>query len=168
MMTVKQFVHQSDIWRQLTPSLDRVMKWCNANQTELGIGRLPQAGAGDPVLSSIVAELSFKLAAQSDVGLPVELSTLERRVREYVDSLPHETTNRIARTLSTSDWQDIFKIGTVIRGFASTLPGTAVFSPAIPGCGVVAHSVADIAYRRGLVEVKAVNRGFGRQTCVNC
>lgn len=61
--------------------------------------------------------------------------------------------------MTTLEWEDSYKICEVIQSYANSL-SEVVFSPSVPGCGVVDSSYADITSGTELIEVKAVSRSF--------
>jgi len=158
MMTVRQFIHQSSAWNSITPTLERVVRWCNREAILSGAPIRSGSRVADPFTSSLISEAGFRIASLGAIRLPIQFPSLEHEIRRYVQELPNIEQESI-RVLTISDWAEAFAIARSIRQFASSFQSVE-FSPYVPGCGIVVHAEADILADGGLIEVKTVNRNF--------
>ncbi|MGW4956446.1 hypothetical protein ACWEPL_04390 [Nonomuraea sp. NPDC004186] len=61
--------------------------------------------------------------------------------------------------LAASEWYEAYRICRTIRKYAAKDLGF-VYSPSVPGCGIVDRAIADIRRDHELIEVKTVTRPF--------
>ena len=155
MISAKAFARQATEWNQIAPTLDRLARWCNVHQESLGTS---VANFGGQKQNALIAESAFLLTAHVSRGFPVVNSpNFEAEARQFLRHLPGASAS--AGHLSFDELREVAGLHRVLSSFVRTL-STPVFSPLIPGCGVVDESHGDILSESHLVEVKAVTRGF--------
>ncbi len=154
LISVNAFVRHSSVWLQITPAMDPVVRAANSFQGYLGA---PVPSLSDSGRNALIAETAFLLAG---AGFPTELYQrydLEAKARAFLLKLPHSA--GAEAQLSSDEWLEVALLAQVTRRYAAGLH-QPVFSPAIPGCGVVDAATGDLLAGRELVEIKTVTRPF--------
>ena len=119
-------------------------------------------GAAVPSLSdnqrnALIAETAFLVAGSDFAGLTYEKHQLESKAREFLRGLPRSA--GAEAELSSEEWLEVGLLARVTQRYTAAVRG-AVFSPVIPGCGVVDAAIGDVLGEAELVEIKTVTRPF--------
>jgi len=154
-ISTRVFSRQASLWANLTPTVEHVVRWLNANARR--VTPAVSAIGSEPGNNALIAESAFALAAARS-PLPDRLGEADIRiVREYLNEF---SINPPSRTeLESGELAEILQLAASLNAIISNL-GTAVFWPKIPGCGVVDAAFADLMIEDGLYEVKTVSRNF--------
>jgi hypothetical protein len=97
------------------------------------------------------------LSKYNAIGSEFDPYEVEQEARSFLNNLPRA--EGIGAELSKFEWQEVYELRDRIDGYTHWKSHTE-FSPAVPGCGVVDRSVADVIAGDELVEIKAVSRRF--------
>ena len=154
MISVSAFARHSSVWLQVTPAMESVVRAANSRQEYLGAPVLSHSGSER---NALIAETAFLLAG---AGFPDDLYQkyqLEAKARDFLLKLPHSS--GAEDQLSQDEWLEVGMLAQVTRRYAARLQ-QPIFSPTIPGCGVVDTATADLLAGHELVEIKTVTRAF--------
>ena len=154
MISVNTFVRHSSVWMQVTPGLEPVLRAANTFQEPIGP---PVSSLGRSERNALLAETAFLLAATGFPGQDYERNELESKARDFLLNLPHSS--GVEAALSPEEWLEVSDLARVTQRYTARLEN-AVFSPRIPGCGVVDSATADVLAEKELVEIKTVTRPF--------
>ncbi|MGI5168206.1 hypothetical protein ACQEU3_28045 [Spirillospora sp. CA-253888] len=108
--------------------------------------------------SSFISEVAFAMASRAaTTSKVVPGSDVEDEARDFMRRLPGG--GYAESELTSIEWLEAKKICGKIQRYVSPT-SDAVYSPLIPGCGVVDLAIADICHEGELIEVKTVTRQF--------
>ena len=147
-------MRHSSVWLQVTPTLEPVLRAANTRQESLGP---PVSSLGRSERNALLAETAFLLAG---AGFPSEYYQrweLESKAREFLLNLPHSLGAEAA--LSAEEWVEVADLARMTQRYTARLQNL-IFSPRIPGCGVVDAATGDVLAEDELVEIKTVTRPF--------
>jgi hypothetical protein len=134
--------------------MEPVVHWINSHQESLG-GAV--SSLGDSQRNALIAETAFLVAGSEFAGASYEKYELEGKAREFLLTLPRGSA--AANLLNSGEWLEVGMLARVTQRYTSRL-SSPVFSPMIPGCGVVDVAIGDILAEDELVEIKTVTRPF--------
>jgi hypothetical protein len=134
--------------------MDSVIHAANTMQRSLGRA-VPSLSENQR--NAIIAEAAFLVADSNFSGESYPRQSLGHMAQEFLPRLPANA--GAEAEFSSDEWLEIGLIARIIQRYASTLP-EAVFSPPIPGCGVVDAATGDVLAGSELVEIKTVTRPF--------
>lgn len=155
MISVSAFVRHSSVWLAVAPTMEQVVRSANSKQGYLG---RPIPSLSDSERNTLIAETAFLLAAEGFPRVHIRRrSELEAKARNFLMTLAR--VGGIEASLSSDEWAEIGMLAQATREYSSKLK-SPVFSPKIPGCGVVDAATGDILSGTELVEVKTVTRAF--------
>jgi hypothetical protein len=154
LISVGTFVRHNSVWLQIAPTMDSVVRASNTAQVSLGAA-VPSRSA--PERNALIAETAFLLAGSGFAGGSYERSQLEEKAREFLLGLPRSS--GAEAELSSDEWLEVGLLARVTQRYTATLE-EVVFSPAIPGCGVVDAAIGDVLSGSELIEIKTVTRPF--------
>lgn len=155
MISAKQFAAQNSVWQRASPTLEQVVRWANTHQASLGTA---VAAMSTPDRHALLSELAFHAAAQGYqrwVSGPYGVHV--QSVRGFIKQLPGG--GPASADVTVYEWLEVQGLASVIVRFTDGLE-SKVFSPKIPGCGVVEAATADVMAPHHLVEIKSVTRAF--------
>jgi hypothetical protein len=134
--------------------MDSVTRVANTSQISLGAA-VPRLGTNQR--NALIADAAFLVAGSNFSGDSYSKKTLGHYARDSFLKLPR---NPMVQTeFSSDEWEEIGLLARVTQRYTSMLPG-AVFSPSIPGCGVVDTGIGDVLAGSEIIEIKAVTRPF--------
>ena len=156
-ISTRVFARYGSLWAGLTPTLEHVVRWMNANSQMLA-DRVPATG-GEPANNALIAETAFALVASGEnpVGRTIGEGDV-RKVREHLKQFGMNPPSDNA--LDVDELEEVARLATSMCSILAQLGGTATFWPVVPGCGVVDTAHADILIADTLYEVKTVTRPF--------
>lgn len=154
LITASTFVRQSSVWTQIVPTMDSVIRAANTLQTSLG-SAVPSLSENRR--NAVIAETSFLLASSAFSGKAFSRQDLGYAAQEYFASLKRSPGPEVDFT--SDEWLEVGLLARVIQRYTSKLR-RPVFSPSIPGCGVVDVAIADVLAGSELIEIKTVTRPF--------
>jgi hypothetical protein len=139
---------------QVMPGLEAVLRVANTYHEPLGP---PVPSLGRSERNALLAETAFLLAGAGFPSQDYERHELEFKAREFLLNLPHSS--GVEAALSPEEWLEVADLARVTQRYSSRLQ-KPIFSPRIPGCGVVDAATGDILAEDELVEIKTVTRSF--------
>lgn len=178
MITVSEFANGfSSIWRELTPSSQRVMR-----QLNLLVERYfdPLEGSSDPTRRGLINEIGFELSNEicNNAWPPSRFSP------DGVSQTIFETIKDRLMTRKGSSGMDLSPLSDdengeardlcfrIVHYFANVLQSQPTFYPNFAGCGFLFPSQGDIKTATTLYEVKSGERKFRspdlRQLLIYC
>jgi hypothetical protein len=134
--------------------MEPVIRVLNSRQESLGT---PVGSLGDSQRNALIAETAFLVAGSEFAGRLYRQTELEAKAREFLLALPRGVAAEPA--LTSEEWLEVGLLAQVSQRYTSGL-SAPVFSPRIPGCGVVDAAIADILAEQEIIEVKTVTRPF--------
>jgi hypothetical protein len=154
LISVSAFARHSSVWLQVTPATESVLRAANGLQESLGA---PVPSYSGTERNALIAETAFLLVGAGFPGDLYQKYQLEAEARDFLLKLPHSS--GAEAQLSQDEWLEVGMLAQVTRRYAARLQ-QPIFSPTIPGCGVVDAATADLLAGRELVEIKTVTRPF--------
>ena len=154
LISVKDFIKQSSVWTQLTPTLEPVVRWTNTHQASLGSA---VASLSDNQRNSLIAEAAFLLARSGFHYVAGNPTWVENEARKFLKQLPRSEASD--DEITQEEWDEIGRLARVTQTYTATLSDPE-FSAGIPGCGVVESAKCDILANDEIVEIKTVTRPF--------
>jgi hypothetical protein len=154
LISVKDFIKQSSVWTQLTPTLEPVVRWANSHQASLGSA---VTSLSDNQRNSLIAEAAFLLARSDFRYVAGNPTWVENEARKFLRQLPRSEASD--DELTQEEWNEIGRLARVTQTYTARL-SEPKFSASIPGCGVVDSARCDILAVDELVEIKTVTRPF--------
>jgi hypothetical protein len=127
-----------------------------ANKHQVSLGTAVQ-NRTIPQRNALIAETAFLLAGSNFAGTSYTREEIEDKARDFLLRLPRGSDAR--QELTSEEWHEVGRLAQVTQTYTSQLRAP-VFSPRIPGCGVVDSTVGDVLAGSELVEIKAVSRLF--------
>lgn len=152
MISASTFVRQSSVWTQVAPYMEPTIRAAK----EIRLGAAVPSGS-DSKRNPLIAETAFLVAGSNFEGESYNKNMLGRKAREFLPVSSRKVAT--AAELSPDEWLEVGLLARVTQRYTSILP-EAVFSPSIPGCGVIDVAIADVIAGSELVEIKAVTRPF--------
>jgi hypothetical protein len=131
-----------------------VVRAVNSLQESLGA---PVPSYSSNERNALIAETAFLLAGAGFPNDLYEKYELEAKARDFLLKLPHSS--GAEAELTSEEWLEVGMLAQITRRYAARLH-QPIFSPSIPGCGVVDAATADLLAGRELVEIKTVTRPF--------
>lgn len=154
LIPVSTFIRHNSVWTQIAPTMEPVISVAIKNQKSLGTAvqnrTVPQRNA-------LVAETAFLLVGSEFAGRSYRKEELENRAREFLLKLPRGS--EALPELTPDEWHEVGRLAQVTQEYTSSLLNP-VFSPRIPGCGVVDSATGDVVAGTELIEIKTVSRPF--------
>jgi hypothetical protein len=154
MITASTFVRQSSVWTHLVPTMDPAVHAANTLQASLGAA-VPSFS--ESRRNAAIAETAFIVADSTFYGV-----AYSRRDLSYAAHAAFVGLNRNPGPeagFSSDEWLEVGLLARVIQRYTSELQNP-IFSPSIPGCGVVDEAVGDVLAGLELIEIKTVTRPF--------
>jgi hypothetical protein len=154
LIPVSAFVRHSSVWVTVTPTMEQVVRFANSMQESLGRA-VPSLS--DSQRNALIAETAFLLAGAGFPETHTSRSELEAKARNFLMRLPRSEGSEAS--LSSDEWTEVGMLAQATRRYTSRFE-RPVFSPKIPGCGVVDATTGDVLCGTELVEIKTVTRPF--------
>jgi hypothetical protein len=154
LITVSTFVRQSSAWTQIVPTMDAIIHAANTLQTSLG-SAVPSLSENKR--NAIIAETSFLVASSDFSGEDHARQNLGFAAQRHFAGLKRTPGPEVS--FSPDEWLEVGLLARITQRYTSELRG-AVFSPSIPGCGVVDVAIGDVLAGSELIEIKTVTRPF--------
>ena len=152
LISASTFVRQNSVWTEVAPYMDPVIR--AAKERPLGKA-VPSMS--DSKRNPLIAEAAYLVAGSDFTGRSYNRNMLGHKAKEFLPILPRNVATDAE--LSPDEWLEVGLLARITQKYTSTLP-EAVFSPSIPGCGVVDAAIADVLAGSELVEIKTVTRPF--------
>jgi hypothetical protein len=156
LITASTFVRQNTVWTQVAPYMDSVTRFANTSQISLGTA-VPRLG--DNQRNATIADAAFLVAGSDFSGDSYSKKTLGHYAKDSFLRLPKNPNPAMQAGFSSDEWEEIGLLARGTQRYTSALP-RAIFSPSIPGCGVVDAGIGDVLAGSEIVEIKAVTRPF--------
>lgn len=155
MISVKEFQKLSFVWDSVAPFLD-IYARRQRNQTHQYAESVPMQGK-DPSYAAFVAELGFDIARKKwfhkkTTNQALAQLTLRRLIKLDGYSLNSVSPKMMREASKISD--------NILDYIRSKKCNKVIYSPEVPGCGIVDKAVADLLVDDELIEIKAVKRPF--------
>ena len=155
MISVKEFQKLSFVWDSVAPFLD-IYARRQRNQIYQYAASVPMQGQ-DPSYAAFVAELGFDIAKKKWFNKKTKDQALVQITMRRLKNLDGYSLNSISPKMT----REASKISDNILGYIHLSErNKVVYSPEVPGCGIVDKAVADLLLDNELVEIKTVKRPF--------
>jgi hypothetical protein len=154
LIPVSIFIRHNSVWTQVAPTMEPVISVVNRKQKSLGTAVMNRT---EPQRNALVAETAFLLVSSEFAGHSYRREELEDRAREFLLRLPRGS--EALPELTPHEWHEVGRLAQVTQQYTSLLRDP-VFSPRIPGCGVVDSATGDVLAGSELIEIKTVSRLF--------